>query len=504
MQLPFAKLLGLASGAVGLVSKAFTNGSGKGNFDAELKEALTGKAAPGKEGLMKMLSEKGILDRDVLDGLMGSSSGMVLFQFMTELKKIGINQKDMGFLFSGQADKVSDDAINALLTSFGLSKAEIGKVMSNQKVKTQVIQRLAESFKAVVQAQADGDGLDPEVMVKLATADAATVEDLVAVAKTELNTAPALESAFVSSSQAAAEIRTMIAKALKGSAEAVPTAQSTEKASLATSVVNMVSAAEKTFEIHRKTLNELFFSTDKVVREEAVTQVTRQVNAYLATRGNTPLNAEVIETLSFIKTAMSEQEFSGIENSLKLSKPDLVIPDIRASIDRNLYAALAKQLSSGEPAALYDKQIKQVMDQIRRALPAHIKNSEGSVTLKLNPPMLGRVDVNMSMNDGQLQAAFKTDQAVTRDILMQNMHVLREALAEQGIRATQFTVTSGLDARSSNDGYAFAGQDRHGHGFSRNGRRAWTAERAFRDDEEFAYARSTDQGVKLNGLDIIA
>ena len=110
----------------------------------------------------------------------------------------------------------------------------------------------------------------------------------------------------------------------------------------------------------------------------------------------------------------------------------------------------------------------------------------------------------MSMNDGQLQAAFKTDQTVTRDILLQNMHVLRESLAEQGIRATHFTVTSGLEAKPSNDGYAFNGQDRNGHGFSRDGRRSWTPGRAFRDDEGLVYGSLETRNVTTGGLDIIA
>jgi flagellar hook-length control protein FliK len=495
MQLPFAKLLGLASGAVGLVQKAFTHNSGKGNFDAELKEALTGKETPGEEGLMKMLREKGIMEKDVLDSLMGCPSGTVLFQFMAELKKIGINPKDMGFLLRGEGAKVSDDAISKLLISSGLEKAEIERIMNDQKVKAQVAMNLAASFKALIQTQAVRDGLDPAAMVKLATADAATVEELVAAAQTGLKTAPSQESAFVSSSQAAAEIRSMLANALTGSGET---------ASAAALVGKLTATAEKTFDISRETLGELFFSTDKAAREEAVAQVTRQVNAYLAAQGNTPLKAEVLDALSLIKAAMSEEEFSGVDNSLKLLKPGLVVADTPASMDRNLYAALAKQLSSGEPTALYEKQMQQVMNQIRRALPAHIKNSEGSVTLKLNPPMLGRVEINMNMNDGQLQAAFKTDQAVTRDILLQNIHVLRESLAEQGIRATNFTVTSGLDGKPSNDGYAFGGQERHGHGFSRNDRRSWTPGRAIKGDEDFVYTRSTGQGEKLSGLDIIA
>ncbi len=495
MQLPFAKLMGLASGAMGLVSKAFTHNSGKGNFDAELKEALSGKATPGKEGLMKMLGNKGILDKDVLDSLMDCPSGMVLFQFMAELKKIGINPKDMGFLLSGEAAKISDDAISKLLTSFGLDKAEIEQVMKDQKAKTQVAMSLAESFRTLIRTQAGRDGLDAEAMVKLATADAATVDELAAAAQTGLKADPSLETAALSSSQAAAQIRAMIAKALKGSSDT---------ASPATLVDKMTVTAEKTFEISKETLGELFFSTDKAAREEAVTQVTKQVNAYLAAQGNTPLKAEVMETLSLIKSAMSEQEFAGIDNSLRLLKPGLVIPETPATMDRNLYAALAKQLSSGEPSGLYEKQMKQVMAQIRSGLSSHIKNSEGSVTLKLTPPMLGRVEVNMSMNDGQLQAAFKTDQAMTRDILLQNMHVLKESLAEQGIRANHFTVTGGLDAKSSNDGYAFTGQDRRGQGFSRDGRGTWTPGRALKGEEEFVYNHSTEKGERLSGLDIIA
>lgn len=504
MQLPFAKLLGLASGAMGLVSKAFTHNSGKGNFDAALKEALSENTTTGKQGLMKMISEKGILDKDVLEGLMGCSSGTMLFQFMAELKKMGISPKDMGFLFNGEAGKISDDAISKLLGSIGLDKTEIEQIMNDQKVKTQVASILADSFKSLIQTQANSDGLDPEVMVKLATSDTATVEELVAKAETDPNTTSSQQSELIRSSQAAAEIRAMIAKALKGSGDMVSTVQDTDTASQSDTIKRLAAAAEKTLGISRETLNDLFFSTDKAAREEAVTQVTKQVNAYLAAQGSTPLKQEVVDALSFIKSAMSDQEFSGIETSLKLSKPDLVIPDARASMDRNLYAALAKQLSSGDPSSLYENQMKQVMDQIRRALPAHVKNSEGSVTLRLNPPMLGRVEVSMSMNDGQLQAAFKTDQSVTRDILMQNMHILRESLAEQGIRATNVTVTTGLDAKSSNDGYAFAGQDKHGHDFSRSNRRSWSMGRAVKGDEEFVYSRAKEQGVKLAGLDIIA
>ncbi len=504
MQLLFAtKLLDLASGAVGLVQKAFTHNSSKGGFDAELKDALagTGKSGKsGKSGLMEMLSQKGILDEDALEGLLGCPCGVVLLQFMTELKNMGINPKDMGFLLSGKGSKISDEALGSLLESNGLGKAEIEKIMTDEAMKTRIKASLAETFKTALQTASKGDGLKAETLVALATADAATIEQL-----TETSGAALKGSGLTrESSGAREEIRAMIAAALK-EPEASGGAGDPAVSAGAKSVEKMVGIVEKTFEIDKPVLKDLFFSTDQAVRDAAVSTVSKQINAYLAAHADEQVAPEVREALSFLRSAMSEQEFSSIDNSLKLWKPDLGIPAARAEMDGNLYTALARQLGSTDAGSLYETQMKQVIDQLRKMLPAQLKNSEGSVTLRLNPPMLGRVDVNMSMNDGQLQASFKTDHSMTRDILLQNMHVLKDALAEQGIRATQFTVTAGIENRPSDSGYAFAGQDRQHHGSGQGGRRSGTLGRAFRDDEEIGYSRGITRGMTAAGaLDIIA
>jgi flagellar hook-length control protein FliK len=495
MQLPFAKLLGLASGAVGLVQKAFTHNSGKGHFDAELKTALTEKAVPGKSGIMNMLMKKGVLDEDVLKGLLDCPTAAMLFQFMTELKEMGINPKDMGFLLSGNASKVSDDALRSLLASSGIDADKLEEIMSDINMKTQIKTSLAEAFKTslgALNAQAGEDGLDLEALVRVAAADTKTVGK---VAET------------LSSSQAAATIREMVANALKKIEKPLDVVLSEDSArnGKIQSMQKMIMTAEKSLGIDRDVLKNLFFSTDKFTRDEAVAQATRQVNAYLAAQTDKTVKADIIDTLSLLKSAMSEQEFSGIENSLKLWKPDLAISEMKTAFDRNILTALARQLGSDEPAVLFNRQINQVMEQLRRALPSYMKNSEGRVTLKLHPPMLGRVDVNMIMNDGQLQAVFKTDQALTRDIILQNMQMLKDALAEQGIRATNFSVTTVLDGKSSGDGYAFAGGERQDHGLNRHGSRSGSPGRAFRDRDELVYSQNSSQGVAdSGGLDIFA
>ena len=88
----------------------------------------------------------------------------------------------------------------------------------------------------------------------------------------------------------------------------------------------------------------------------------------------------------------------------------------------------------GESALARSGYTDSVLDQIRQAIPGGMKSSDGSMTLKLNPPMLGRVDVNIKLKDGQITASFKVDQPVTRDILQQNMHILKDALTDRGSR----------------------------------------------------------------------
>ena len=528
MQLPFANLLGLASGAVGRISKVFAGNSGKTGFETELNAALKGEMKTGKAGLMKVLKEKGILDEDALGELLGCTSGMTLSQFMSELKKLGVSTKDIGVLLGAEQSKISDDSLRKLLASFGVAGAELEKIMSNPKMKAEILTNLAGSLKNVLGAQAMAEDLDPEMLVKLATADDETVEKLIAAAQTkaagnqtenaavnqavaelqkttqsmvaELGNTPAV------SSLSGVTIRELIANALKKSGISVDEAVNdvSAKHSPESFVAKKVAAAESMFGIKREVLNDLFFSSDSFTRENAVAQVSKQINAYLASNTDKQLQPEVAETLSLLKTAMSEKEFSGIENSLKLWKPDLVIPDARIEMNRNLYTAMAKQLGVDEPALLYEKQMKQVMDQVRRGLSPHVKNGEGSVTLKLHPPMLGRVDVNMTMNDGLLNATFKADQIVTRDILLQNIHVLRESLAEQGIRVTNFSITAGLEERSADEGHAFAGQNRQNHGFDRHDGRFGAQERSSNDDE-LVYARTAARGVTAaDGLDIFA
>lgn len=521
MQLPFAGLLGLASGAMSFVQKVFSHqGPGAADFDAELTYAMAAVNDAGKTPLSRILSGEGPIDEQAFQEIIATPAGMLLFQFMTALREMGLQPSDIQILMNGGGAQISDEALQTLLTLQGMGREDIAALMADPALKAGMKTQIAASFTEALQSQANSGGIDLDALLALAAPDAETVDSIIEriISGKQLVKGQGAASGEaglagkLSAQQAdvqigliqrnvphiAAEIGNLVAETLGKTSftglNSSPQVPNVEK---------MIQIAGDTFGVSSEIMSDLFFAADEAVRKQAVEQVTAQVSAYLRSNAGQKLGAEPAEALAFLKSAMSEQEFAGIENSLKLWHAGQTLPDTKIVLNRETYEALAGRLGNRTPESFYEQHMRSVMDQLRQTLPSQMKNSEGSVTLRLHPPMLGRVDVSMTMHDGQLQAVFKTDQLITRDILVQNMHVLKEALSEQGIRATQFSVSTTLDNRSFHEGgFAFAQQGGHGRGSFRGGEGSDYHGAAYRDDEISLHTRPyVSEG---GGLDLFA
>lgn len=64
----------------------------------------------------------------------------------------------------------------------------------------------------------------------------------------------------------------------------------------------------------------------------------------------------------------------------------------------------------------------------------------GPVRLKLYPPELGSLRMEITVKNGALSAKVEAETAVTKSLLLDNLPVLRERLAEQGIKVERFDV----------------------------------------------------------------
>jgi flagellar hook-length control protein FliK len=65
---------------------------------------------------------------------------------------------------------------------------------------------------------------------------------------------------------------------------------------------------------------------------------------------------------------------------------------------------------------------------------------DGSVQLRLNPPDLGALKLQLTVKDGVMSAAVETDNANARRLLLDHLPALRDRLAEQNIRVDRFDV----------------------------------------------------------------
>ena len=106
--------------------------------------------------------------------------------------------------------------------------------------------------------------------------------------------------------------------------------------------------------------------------------------------------------------------------------------------------------------------------RLTRGLNSAINQRGGSVTLRLTPPELGLVKIEMAVRDGAVSAKFTAQTESVRNLLMDQMSNLRQAMDRQGLTVEKFEVQVLPQASSSSAG----GFDKQQDDMSRDGRSA--------------------------------
>lgn len=79
------------------------------------------------------------------------------------------------------------------------------------------------------------------------------------------------------------------------------------------------------------------------------------------------------------------------------------------------------------------------VDRVARALQA-TGDRGGTLRIRLSPPELGSLTLEVKVQGGAVSARVEADTPAARSLLLENLPVLRERLAEQGLRVDQFDV----------------------------------------------------------------
>lgn len=115
----------------------------------------------------------------------------------------------------------------------------------------------------------------------------------------------------------------------------------------------------------------------------------------------------------------------------------------------------------GEPAGneikLSDVEQVRLLQRVARAFQT-AQQREGEVRIRLSPPELGSLKLEIKVEDGVMTARAETESQATQQILIDSLPALRERLAEQNIRLEQFDVnlpgrqSPGQESRDSQPG----------------------------------------------------
>ena len=141
---------------------------------------------------------------------------------------------------------------------------------------------------------------------------------------------------------------------------------------------------------------------------------------------------------------------SSLLDSLQDSGPTTSLTSLDSARNTASSGALGAAATSAALAnpELTDRaaQIQDLADKLGKAmgerLQEQLENGEWKLQLKLNPAHLGKIDVELDMNAGGLDAVFKSDNALTRELISQGMAKLRDSLAQSGMTVANVWVNS--------------------------------------------------------------
>lgn len=99
-------------------------------------------------------------------------------------------------------------------------------------------------------------------------------------------------------------------------------------------------------------------------------------------------------------------------------------------------------------AEQYDKLSQRLGEALGQRLAAQIAKGDWKVEMALRPIDLGKIDIELKMNQGQLQASFHASEAGTRDLIVNGLPKLKEVLAQLGMEVASVDVNVRQDSQS--------------------------------------------------------
>ena len=122
----------------------------------------------------------------------------------------------------------------------------------------------------------------------------------------------------------------------------------------------------------------------------------------------------------------------------------------RSSSSQLTQSSTASPVASqaGQRLEHYQQLADRLGQALAQRLQSQIERGEWKVQMRMDPVSLGRIDMELDMRAGGLDAVFRTDNPLTRELIAQGLPKLRESLSQSGTAVANVWV-NGDSARQS-------------------------------------------------------
>jgi len=203
---------------------------------------------------------------------------------------------------------------------------------------------------------------------------------------------------------------------------------------------------------------------------EAITALTRRLatmngTGQAAAWGGLTANALASASTGAVQSRLDLSEFFKADGTLVAADAEVLdaasgerapsAPALLAEGARSTSSQLSQSGNTNPVASQAGQRLEhyqQLADRLGQALAqrlqSQIERGEWKVQMRMDPVSLGRIDMELDMRAGGLDAVFRTDNPLTRELIAQGLPKLRESLTQSGTAVANVWV-NGDSARQS-------------------------------------------------------
>lgn len=127
-----------------------------------------------------------------------------------------------------------------------------------------------------------------------------------------------------------------------------------------------------------------------------------------------------------------------------------------------------------EPSTFFKENAVRIVDKMK----AQVGEGKSEFEIQLKPNFLGKLNIKLTMENGEMKMLIKTQEAVVRSLIAEQLPAMQEMLREKGFAVTSADVVYEQPGMQSDDSYAFARQNHSGNGKKHGWRKRFAAEPA--------------------------